>query len=336
VTSEPLLGHTDVLERLHAQFERDRLHHALLLEGPRGVGKRRLAYWLALAVNCERSPGLGRFCGTCGTCRPILARRHPDVVLVEPDTTKAARTIPVEAIREVIRQAQYHRYSARQRFVILDPAEAMQEPAANALLKTLEEPPDGTGFLVVTHNAKALLPTIRSRCQRVRLGTVPTSEIRAWLEARGVAHAETAARWAQGCPGRALSYASEDPEAQLAQRDALLAVIDGPLPEVFEFSGKLTRGGRQVWAPKVDRLLEFGEELLRDTAVLATGEPVAVLHADLRKRLAEWSERLWPRGVERLAQAIQACRDDLEVYVTGKTALDALITAFRRELGRPV
>ncbi|MEO0604416.1 MAG: DNA polymerase III subunit delta', partial [Myxococcota bacterium] len=299
---EPLLGHSEVLARLYDAFRRDRLHHALLVEGPQGVGKRQLADRLVLAVNCEDPPEPGAFCGVCGTCRPILAGRHPDVVRVEPDMTKAARTIPVEAIREVIRQAQYHRYSAKQRFVIIDPAEAMQEPAANALLKTLEEPPDGTGFLVITHNAKALLPTIRSRCQRVRVGTVPTAEIAAWLERRGVAQPEVAARWAQGCPGRALALAGTNPEKQLAERDAFLAVIDGPLGVVFDFTDKLTRGGRQAWAPKVDRLLELGEELLRDAAVLASGEPVPVLHPDLGDRLREWSERLWPGGIVRLAE----------------------------------
>ena len=333
---EPLLGHSELLLRLHEQWTRERLHHALLLEGPRGVGKRQLANRLVLAVNCENPPAAGSFCGVCGTCRPILAGRHPDVVTVEPDLSKAARAIPVEAIREVIRKAQYHRYGARQRFVILDPAEAMQEPAANALLKTLEEPPDGTGFLVVTHNAQALLPTIRSRCQRVRLATVPTPEIERWLEGRGVANASVVARRAQGCPGLAVSLSASDPEQLSAERDALLSVIDGPLGVVFEFSEKLTRGGRQAWAPKVDRLLELGEELLRDAAVIAVGEPVDVLHPDVREPLAEWGLRLWPTGIARLAEAIQACRDDLEVYVTGKTALDALLCAFRRELGRPV
>lgn len=336
MTMEPLLGHGPVLTQLFEAYQRDHLHHALLLEGPRGVGKRQLAERLVLAVNCENPPGPGEACGVCGTCRPMLAKRHPDVLRVEPDTTKASRIISVEAVREVIRQAQYHRYSARHRFVIIDPAEAMQEPAANALLKTLEEPPDGTGFLVITHNAKALLPTIRSRCQRVRLGTVATEAIEQWLRERGVEQAEAAARWAQGCPGRALALAHTDPAKQVAERDALLSVIDGPLSVVFEFTEKLTRGGRATWAPKVDRLLELAEDLLRDTAIVASGASVAPLHADMPDRLGEWAQRLWPTGVTRLAGAIQECRDDLEVYVTGKTALDALLCAFRRELGRPV
>ncbi|MEN0063542.1 MAG: DNA polymerase III subunit delta' [Myxococcota bacterium] len=335
MTVEPLLGHGAVLARLYGAFERQRLHHALLIEGPMGVGKRQLAERLALSVNCQNPPGPAEYCGECGACRPILAGRHPDVIRVEPDTSRAARSIPVEAIREVIRQSQYHRYSARHRFVIVDPAEAMQEPAANALLKTLEEPPDGTGFLVITHNAKALLPTIMSRCQRVRLGTVPTDEIETWLKGRGISHAAVAARWAQGCPGRALTLAGTDPAQQIAQRDALIAVIDGPFPDVFDFAERLTKGTRQAWAPKVERLLEIGEELLRDTAVVATGEPVEMVHADLRDQLSAWADRLWPNGVGRLANAIQALRDDLEVFVSGKLALAALLTAFRRELGRP-
>src|SRR5690606_32790321 len=134
-------------------------HHAYLLEGPRGAGKRALADRYAMAANCT-SETKAHPCGSCPTCRQIAAGTHPDVLVLVPDTERAARTIPIEAVREVIRQTTYHRYNARRRMVIVDPVEAMQEPAANALLKTLEEPPQGTGFLLVSHNPAALLPTI--------------------------------------------------------------------------------------------------------------------------------------------------------------------------------
>ena len=133
------------------------------------------------------------------------------MILVEPAADRASKTIGVDAIREVVRRTGYHRYGSRRRFVFIEPAEAMQPAAANALLKTLEEPPEGTGFILNCTNASALLPTILSRCQRVRFGAVAADELTTWLQARG--HGESsarAARLSQGCPGRALALLDGD------------------------------------------------------------------------------------------------------------------------------
>jgi DNA polymerase III subunit delta' len=309
------LGHARAWETLLSALARDQLHHALLFEGPRGVGKRTLANALARAANCERSDAGRPPCGECPVCASFGTGSHPDLIVLEPDTDRAARTIPIEAVREVIRQTQYHRYSARKRFVIIDPAEAMQEPAANALLKTLEEPPQGTHFVLITHNARALLPTIVSRCQRVRLGAVPEEEIRSWLVQQGFAEvAGAAARLAQGCPGRGRELAENGLSKRTELREALLLAVSGSLQDVYEFSAKVTAGARQEWSEEVGRVLEVVEDLVRDAAILATSAAVAKLDQpehDVVHRLA---------------------RDDLEVYVTGKTALDALLTAVRREL----
>lgn len=326
-----ILGHARQRRQLWDALARGALHHAILLEGPRGVGKRLVATRLAMAANCTAElPVAERPCGRCATCRAIEQGTHPDVLMLEPDPERAARTIPIEAVREVIRQTQYHRYGARRRCVIVDPAEAMQEPAANALLKTLEEPPQGTGFLVVTHNPRALLPTILSRCQRIRFGAVPVDELRAWLEARGIERADEVARLSLGCPGRALALAGEGLDERAELRASVLAAISGPIEGVYELSQKLTQGARQDWAGGVDRLLEVVEDLLRDATVRAAAAPIPTLHPPDRglDRLA----RLWPDGLERCARAVQDARDDLEVYVSGKTVIDALLAALRREL----
>lgn len=333
-----ILGHERTWKGLLGLLARDQLHHALLFEGPRGVGKRTVATALAQAANCERVAPGSPPCGECPLCRAFGAGAHPDLLLLEPDNERAARTIPIENVREMIRQTQYHRFSARRRFVVIDPAEAMQEPAANALLKTLEEPPAGTHFALITHNARALLPTILSRCQRVRMGAVPEGEIRGWLAQQGQANAEAAARMAQGCPGRGKALAEGGLAARAELRTALIAALNGPLQSVYEFSQKVTTGARQDWSEEVGRVLEIVEDLVRDAAVLATGARVPPIEAPdpLVERLA----RTWPAGIRACHQALQEVRDDLEVFVTGKTAVDALLTAVRRELatagdGRP-
>ncbi|MEQ1565229.1 MAG: DNA polymerase III subunit delta' [Myxococcota bacterium] len=325
-----ILGHAAAWASLRAAIARDGLHHALMFEGPRGVGKRALATALAQAANCAEVPPGSEACGACPTCRQIASGTHPDVIAVEPDPEKAARTISIESIREVIRQSQYHRFSARARFVIVDPAEAMQEPAANALLKTLEEPPAGTHFVVITHNARGLLPTILSRCQRIRLGAVPLDAIEAWLGSQGLPNAGEAARLSQGCPGRARALAESGFAERASLRASLLAAVQAPLADVYAFSTQVTQGARQEWAGEVDQLLELVEDLVRDAAIVAAGASVPTVDAvdPVVERLAS----TWPHGITACQRAIAEARDDLEVYVTGKTVIDALITAIRREL----
>jgi len=331
---EEHIGHDRVLASLYRAAEEDALHHAYLLEGPEGVGKRQIADLMALTVNCTEDRAEKRPCGRCNTCRTIRDGTHPDVLVLEPDPTKASASIPVDAVREVIRQAGYHRYGARRRVVIVDPAEAMAEPAANALLKTLEEPPEGTGFFLVTHNAQALLPTIRSRCQRVRLGAVPTSAISRWLSSRKVDDAEVLAQLALGCPGRALALSGKGLTARASLRSQLFDVLNGPIDEVFGFSQRLCKGGRADYGPKVDALLSLVEDLLRDVVVVGAGGDAGLLNADASDDVKAMARRLYPDGVTRCTEAIQDARDQLSVYVSGRLVVDSLICRVRQALGR--
>ena len=332
-TRDALVGHERVVTKLWEAMAADRLHHAYLFEGPKGVGKRTLASLVALAANCEAAPK-GRPCGVCATCKSIGEGTHPDVIELVPDPKKASGTIPVADVREVIRQAGYRRYAARRRVVIIDPAEAMQEAAANALLKTLEEPPNGTGFLLVSHNASSLLPTIRSRCQRVRMGAVPARDIERWLERKGVEQAPVLSRLALGCPGRALALSGDGLAQRAAMRAELLAVLRGTVDDVFQFSQRLCSGNRSAWSKRVDALLALFEELLRDVVVLGSGGRQELLNEDARDDVTGLARRLYPGGVETCAQALQSCRDDLDVYVSGRLAVDAMLCRVRQALGR--
>ena len=307
----PILGHDALRTRLDAAMREDRMHHAYLFEGPRGVGKRTVAERIALAANCEASPEL-RPCGTCPTCIRIQAGNHPDMLHLLPDETKASRTIPVESVREVIRAAGFHRYGSRRRIVIVDPAEAMKPSAANALLKTLEEPPEGTGFILICNNASALLPTIVSRCQRVRFGAVPVETLAPWLEARGVAEAELVARLSLGCPGRALGLADGALEARRSRREGLLDVLGGDLAQIFKWSAALCKGNRQDWTPAAEEVLELLEDLVRDTVVTGSGSGAPLLNADIPEVVEAWTNVLWAGGCEAVSRAIDNSRAQLK------------------------
>ncbi len=328
-----ILGHDRIVERLWGALGRDALHHAYLFEGPEGVGKRTVALRLAMAANCEREGAGPLPCAVCATCRSIAAGQHPDVIALAPTEDRATPIIAVDQVREVVRKAGYHRYAARRRFIVVDPADAMQDAAANALLKTLEEPPEGTGFILVVTHARALLPTILSRCQRVRFSAVPEEALVPWLEAREVPDPLLVARAALGCPGAALELGEGRLAERRALRDHFLAALGGRLGEVFDFSAKVTRGGPRAWRERVGELLEIAEELLRDVTVTGAGAQTPILHVDRQALLDAWASTLWPGGVVRCADAVQEARHQLARNVSGKTLVDALVTRWATELG---
>ncbi len=324
---EPLLGNEATRARLWKASTDGRLHHCYLFEGPEGVGKATTALRFALMLNCLAEEGGARPCGTCAQCRLGLAGSHPDLVVVGPDPTKATRVITAEQARGIIQSLALQRHSARRRVVIVDPADALTEEAANALLKTLEEPPAGTQFILVTSRAASLLQTVLSRSQRVRFGPVADAELRAWLAARG-ADPEVAGE-AMGSPGLALRLAEGEAAERRALAEGLLGAIGKPLHQVFAFTESAGKKGDdgEVGAARV---VDAVEVILRDVACTAAGRPDRVQFP--HPALAMWTRALWPGGVARMTDAVAQARDRLRLNVNGRTVLDALLTTLTLEL----
>lgn len=321
-----------MLTQLVAAARREHLHHCYIFEGPPQVGKRTAAMRLAMAAACA-GEGEELPCGVCVSCRQIQRGVHPDVITVEPDPERKSRTISVDQVREVIRVVRLHRFSARWRTVIFDPADGLMPQAANALLKTLEEPPPGTGFILVTSRVSSLLPTVRSRSQRVRFRAVPEDTLTAWLVARGV-EAATAARLSRlsmGCPGKALSL-SEGGLAELDRaRDQLLSVLaEGP-SELFDYAETLSQAKDARGA--LDRTLDALEGLLRDAALVASSRGDRLLNADRPELVAAWATSLWPTGLDRLQREINHTRERQQVNVNNRLLVEALLARVATELG---
>jgi DNA polymerase-3 subunit delta' len=199
--------------------------HALLVHAPQNVGQLELALALAQAWLCEQ-PEL-RPCGHCGACRLVRQRSHPDLRIVVPEalrlqfewlgdddpllraSTKPSREIKIEQVREATEWTQRSAGSTRGRALVIYPAEAINPTAANALLKTLEEPPGRLRIVMAGGDPEHLLPTLRSRVQRVRIAAPAAAQVLAWLNAQGVAQAS-----------RALAVAGDSPLAALALHEA--------------------------------------------------------------------------------------------------------------------
>ncbi|MBK9031750.1 MAG: DNA polymerase III subunit delta' [Myxococcales bacterium] len=197
---------------IRGALQRDRLHHALLLSGPTGAGKRDLALALASALNCDTAPGEG--CGVCATCERIAAGVHPDVITLAREG--AAQIIPIETVRrDVVAAVGLPPHEARERVFIVDEATALPPAAANALLKTLEEPPARTRFVLATTAPDQLLPTIRSRCQRIALAALDVSARRAAGDDGVATAAEALVAAIDRGPGAAIRVAQKISEDKL-------------------------------------------------------------------------------------------------------------------------
>ena len=221
-------GHGHLLELIAAAASRDTLPPSLIFAGPDGVGKRMAAVALAQLLNCLSPVTSGDravvdACGVCPSCIRIGRGVHADVLLIGPGETGA---IKIDAVREAIERTAYRPFEGRRRVVIVDEADAMISEAQNALLKTLEEPPAASVFVLVTSRPDLLLITVRSRCQRLRFGPLAPGQVAGVLIAGhgyspAVAHAAASA--SDGSVGAALDGASK---GFLDARDAATRLLE--------------------------------------------------------------------------------------------------------------
>lgn len=231
------------------QQMRARLPHAILFHGPAGIGKADFMEACAQALLCENVKPDGHACGVCASCNWFVQGNHPDYRRVRPealedeaqgaegdegsaDTDKkskssktASKDIKIEQVRALADFMNISTHRQGLRVVVLYPAEALNMPASNALLKTLEEPPPGTVFLLASNGLDRLLPTILSRCRKFALPMPGHAQALAWLQAQGVSDADGWLREQGGAPLAALSQAENGSREEL---DALLLVLAQP------------------------------------------------------------------------------------------------------------
>jgi len=238
----------------------EHLPHAVLIQGPEGVGKLALAERLAARLLCEAPTADSEACGRCDGCRWVTSGSHPDLRRIEPDAisgagapaedlegdTRTARRgkpsseIRVDQIRELSDFLYLGSHRGTRRVAIVHPAESMNVHAANALLKGLEEPPAGAMFLLVAHHPARLLPTIRSRCVVVAVPRPEEAIALAWLES-AIPESRQARRWltfAGGSPRLAQEYAEGERGARVAP--FLEAIARGAVADLAEAADRET------------------------------------------------------------------------------------------------
>src|SRR5712671_936367 len=246
------LGHRTLAALLARSVAREALPPSLIFSGPAGPAMRETAIAAAQALNCLWPTGKGDerdSCGTCSACTRIARGVHPDVLLVAPDEKGR---VNIEQVRDVIDSAGFRPFEGRRRVVIIDQADTMLAPAQSALLKMLEEPPPSSVFILVTTKPDMLLPTVQSRCPRLRFQSVEREAI--------------------------------DEDVRDGARDVLVqaAATDDPGRRIGAAADLLQGGRGKVERDYLAARLKAMASLLRDVEVLATRADAGVLaHADI-------------------------------------------------------
>jgi len=309
-------GHDRVVDLLRAGAKAGRLPHAFLFVGPEGVGKRTFALKLAQALLCEKNPeDVLEPCGECPGCAQAEAGTHPDLITAGRPEDK--QELPIKVIRELCANFALKPVRGPRKVAVVDDLDSINEEAANAFLKTLEEPPPGAVLILLGTSPELQLETIVSRCQVVRFDPIPEEDLVALLLEKGVVADEVEARrlaaLADGGVGRAMSLA--DPELD-AQRRAL---IDGladergfdPGEQVQRFLEFSKKAGKEAAAQRRRAGLMIGEiaRLFRGVLWQTAGlEAPAADPAD-RRAIATLANRLEPEDVFILAdRALEADR----------------------------
>jgi DNA polymerase-3 subunit delta' len=306
--------------------------HAVLLHGPQGIGQWPLATTLAQGWLCESESG-PRPCGQCASCRLVQARSHPDLLVLLPEalqeslgwsaggdedggvaekggkSRQPSKDIKVDAVRAAVEFAQTSAGRGRGKVMVIHPAERMNGVAANALLKTLEEPPGDTRFVLSCAAPHVLLPTIRSRCQSVALALPDAALATAWLAQQGIDRPEVVLAAAGGQPFEAQAWAQEGLGAhawlQLPMRVArneAVAVAGWPLPRVVDALQKLAH---DMMAVAVDAPVRY---FPRDALPPAVRLPPLLDWSAELARVARHAEHPWNAGLASEALVAQGAK----------------------------
>lgn len=326
-----VFGHDWAVESLRTAVIHGRIGHAYLFTGPAQVGRRTLALRFAQALNCESAYPESRPCGVCRPCQLIETGKHPDVRLVEPELNARGRgIIKIEQVRALQKELNLGSYEGRYKVAILADFDAANPSAANAFLKTLEEPPPNVVLILTASEADAMLPTINSRCRTLNLRPLPVAQVaQVLVREKGIptAEAELLAHLSNGRIGWALQAQAEP--AVLARHQEQIGLLNEALGE--------TRVGRFALAEKLAKKTETLEGLLqtwlgwwRDVLVLThgRGQMQQLINIDQREALTRYAETWTADQTSRGLTQTKLALWQLERNVNVRLLLENLFLAY--------
>jgi DNA polymerase III subunit delta' len=321
-----MIGHEWAVNLLSEHVRLGRERHAYLLTGPSGIGRRTLALRFAQSLNCNNSPEPGQPCRTCSTCKRIEQMQHPDLAMVMAE--REGERLKIDQVRELQHNLSLAPYEARYRVVLILRFEEAQSSSANAMLKTLEEPPDHVVVILTANSAENLLPTIVSRCEVLRLRSLSMDETAKGLQAiRGVPKeiSERLAHISDGRPGYAIRL-FEQPrllEQRISWLDELIQLLAASRRERFAFIKVFVddkeglRDALQVW-------LTFW----RDVLISTCGMSNLITNLDYTSQIQKLVSVIDLQKAHFHVNAIERTIETIDHNVNARLALEVLLMDF--------
>lgn len=322
-----IFGHDWAVSLLQAHASTDKLRHAYLLVGPQGVGRRTLALRFAQALNCEKPPEPGLFCGTCKTCRQMYAMTHPDLDLLIP--TEGHKDILIDQVRELQHRLALSAYIAPYRIALLPDFQRATPQAMNALLKTLEEPADKVVLLLTADALENLLPTIISRCEVIRLRPASLRNAQDYLQSKFGISKEQGALFAHLTNGRigAANRLVEDPNA-LSRRERhlenFLNLLPAPRYERFRLANGLSKPYDKA-RDNVSEVLPIWLSFWRDVFIRASGSDLPLVNVDLDDQVENMAQRIDASTARDLVIAHEKAFQQLDAYANVRLLVETLM-----------
>ncbi len=342
------IGNQAAISLLSGAIRQQRVSHAYLFTGPNRVGKLTLAVDFASALNCNiqdiTAPGWGDLqpdapCDQCSACDRIARSNFADVQIItsatqtskdtDPQAAQRRTMIGIDLIKDLQSDAILEPYEGRVKVFIIDEANRMSQDAANALLKTLEEPPSSVHIILTAPSAESVPETIASRCHLVRLRSVPPETIaKALIDHHGVprTEAQVLAKMSMGAPGWAIA-ALNDPSLLDARKQSASRIIDiirADLPDRFDYAFEMTREFRRDRASALEEIARW-LEILRDIAMLQNDLNQHIVFGDRIEDLENLAEKLTTEDLARATSAAQKTREALMSNAYPQLAFDAMM-----------
>ena len=321
-----VVGHRDIINYIKNAVKMDQVSHAYIMNGERGAGKKLLAYLFAMTLLCEE--GGEEPCNTCHSCRQAETGNHPDIIRV---THEKPNSISVDDIREQVNNTiMIKPYQGPYKVYIIDHADLMTPQAQNALLKTIEEPPQYAVLMLLTENAEALLPTINSRCVMLRLRYIKDKLIKKYLmESLKVPDykADLCTAFAQGNMGHAIMLANSEHFNEIREEavQMLRNIHEMELSEIIETVNRIT-----VYKVEISDYLDIIMVWYRDVLLYkATRDIETVVFKDQIDDIREQARKSSYEGIQLIISSLDKAKARLKANVNFDLVMELLFLTMK-------
>lgn len=323
-----VVGHKNIIQYIGNAVTSGAISHAYILNGERGSGKKLLANLFAMSLQCQNRDEDGDACGKCQSCKQAVSGNQPDIIRV---THEKPTTISVDDIREQVNNdIQIKPYSSPYKIYIIAEADMMSVQAQNALLKTIEEPPEYAVIILLTENAETLLPTIRSRCVMLKLRNIKDQLVKKYLmEQMEIPDykADVCVAFAQGNMGKAIALATSEYFNEIKEEAVhLLRNIDDM--QVEELMGAVKKCS--AYKMNISDYMDVIAIWYRDVLIYkATKNVDRVVFSDQMRYIKDRAKKSSYEGIENILEGLEKAKARLKANVNFELTMELLLLTIK-------